>query len=69
MATARTREAQRNAEGRPRSQETIGVSEENWLYGAHHQGPATHEGRGAAAAVVRDVHAVGLSVDDGLIAL
>ena len=67
MATASTRDAQRNTERRPRSKKTIGVSEEKWLYVAHHQGPATHQGRGAAAAVVRDVHAVGLSVDDGLI--
>jgi hypothetical protein len=35
--------------GRQRSQETIGVSEENWLYVAHYQGPAQHEGRRAGA--------------------
>ena len=58
---------QRNAEGTQRSRKTIGVSEEKWLYVAHHKGPAKHQGRGAAAAGVRDVHAVGLSVDDGLI--
>jgi hypothetical protein len=35
MATARTRDVQRNAEGRQRSRETIGVSEEKGLYVAH----------------------------------
>jgi len=35
MATASTRDVQRNAEGTSWSKETIGVSEEKWLYGAH----------------------------------